>query len=176
MAPKNVVEYFLWIGMAKYTKASPSARKMLLFSFIIITITLSYAIIRIYIVLHIYWQVSETERIAELHWLIGQIVLEKINQCTSTEYHLHSQECSFKNPNVLLRMRMLLISRLHKQPHYMKFKQINILYLNLHKKQTFEFSKRNSYLNSCLKLFCEIDNVTSYFLISRKNFLEFSLI
>ena len=67
MAPKNVAEYFLWTGMAKYTKASPSAWKMLLFSFIIITITLSYAIIRTYIVLHIYWQVSETEGLTELH-------------------------------------------------------------------------------------------------------------
>ena len=45
----------------------------------IITIILSYAIIRIYIVLHIYLQVSETEGLAELHWVIGQSVLEKIN-------------------------------------------------------------------------------------------------
>ena len=43
----NVVEYFLCIGSVKYTRASPPARKMSLFSSIIITIVLSYAIIRI---------------------------------------------------------------------------------------------------------------------------------
>ena len=62
----NVVEYFLCIGMAKYTKTSPPARKMLFFS-IIITVILSYAITRNYIILHIYLQVSETELLAELH-------------------------------------------------------------------------------------------------------------
>ena len=56
----TVVEYLLCIGPAKYTKASPPARKMSLFSSIIITIILSYAIIRIYTILHIYLQVSET--------------------------------------------------------------------------------------------------------------------
>ena len=44
---KFIVEYFLCIGSAKYTRASPPARKMPLFSPIIITIILSYAIIRI---------------------------------------------------------------------------------------------------------------------------------
>ena len=43
----NVTEYCLCNGMAKYTRALPPARKMLLFSSIIITIILSYAIIRI---------------------------------------------------------------------------------------------------------------------------------
>ena len=43
----NVVEYFLCTGSVKYTRASPPARKMSLFSFIIITIILSYAMIRI---------------------------------------------------------------------------------------------------------------------------------
>ena len=62
----NVVEYCLCIGMVKYTKTSPLARKMLFFS-IIITIILSYVIIRIYIILHIYLQVYETELLAELH-------------------------------------------------------------------------------------------------------------
>ena len=56
----NIVEYFSCIGMTKYTKASPPAKKMSLVSFIIITIILSYAIARIYITLHIYLQVSET--------------------------------------------------------------------------------------------------------------------
>ena len=63
----NAVEYFLCIGMAKYTKAPPPARKMSLFSFIIIMIILSYAIIIIYIVLDIYLQISETEGLEELH-------------------------------------------------------------------------------------------------------------
>ena len=52
---------------------------MLLFSSIIIAIILSYAIIRIYIILHICFQVSETEGLAILDWVIGQSVLEKIN-------------------------------------------------------------------------------------------------
>ena len=50
----------MYIGTAKYTKVSPPARKML-FSSIIITIILSYRIIRIYAILHIYLQISETE-------------------------------------------------------------------------------------------------------------------
>ena len=65
MAPTNVVEYFLCISPAKYAKALPPARKML-FSAIMITITLSYAIIRIYTILHIYLQVPETEGLTEL--------------------------------------------------------------------------------------------------------------
>ena len=52
---------------------------MSLFSSIIITSILSYAIIGIYIILHIYLQVSETEGLAELHWAIEYSVLEKIN-------------------------------------------------------------------------------------------------
>ena len=69
----------LCIGTAKYIKASPPARKMPLFSSIIITIILPYEIIRIYIILDTYLQVSETEELAELHWVIGHSVLEKIN-------------------------------------------------------------------------------------------------
>ena len=66
---KNFVEYFLCIGTAKYTKASPPARKMLLFSSIIITIILSYDyfVLRIYIILHICLHISETEGLPELH-------------------------------------------------------------------------------------------------------------
>ena len=52
---------------------------MSLFSYIIITIILSYAIIKICIILRIYLQVFETERLAELHWVIGHSVLKKIN-------------------------------------------------------------------------------------------------
>ena len=74
---------------------------MSLFFSIKITIILFYAIIRIYIILHIYLQVSESEGLAELHWVIAQIVLEKINSIYSTVYYLRFQECSFKNPNVL---------------------------------------------------------------------------
>ena len=79
MAPNKCCETFFWIGATNYTKASPSARKMLLFSAMIITVILSCAIIKIYIILHIYLQVSETERLAELHWVIGQKVLDKTN-------------------------------------------------------------------------------------------------
>ena len=75
----NVVKYFLCIGPAKYTKASPLARKISLFSSIIITIILSYGIIRICTILHIYMHVSETKGPAELQWVIGQNILEKIN-------------------------------------------------------------------------------------------------
>ena len=61
MVPQtHVVEYFL------YTKASLPARKMSLFSSMITRVILSYTIIRIYIILHIYLQVSETEELAEL--------------------------------------------------------------------------------------------------------------
>ena len=99
----------LWnIGPAKYTKASPPARKMSLFSSIIIKIILSYAIFRIYTILHIYLQVSETQGLAELHWVIGPSVLEKINsiyfQGISLEFSrmfFQESECAFKNPNVL---------------------------------------------------------------------------
>ena len=52
---------------------------MSLFSSNIITIILSYAIIRIYIILRIYLQVSKTEELVELQWVIGQSVIEKIN-------------------------------------------------------------------------------------------------
>ena len=44
----NFVKYFLYIGLAKYTRASLPVRKMLLFSSIIITIILPYVIIIIY--------------------------------------------------------------------------------------------------------------------------------
>ena len=67
MAQKKFVEYFLCIVTAKYTKASPPARKMSLFSSIIIRIILSYVVIKIYIILHIYLQVFETDGLAELH-------------------------------------------------------------------------------------------------------------
>ena len=48
MAQTNVVEYFLCTGSAKYARASPPARKMSLFSSVIVTIIrIIYAIIRI---------------------------------------------------------------------------------------------------------------------------------
>ena len=67
MAQKKFVEYFLCIGTVKYTIASLPARKMPLFSSIIIRIILPYVVIRIYIILHIYLQVFETDGLAELH-------------------------------------------------------------------------------------------------------------
>ena len=75
---------------------------------IIITIILSYAIIRIYTILHIYLQVSETEGLAELRRVIGQSVLEKINSIyfqgishVFSKMLFQESECAFKNPNVL---------------------------------------------------------------------------
>ena len=66
--PKQMLwNTFVSIGPVKYTRASPPPRKMLLFSSIIITFILSYAITRIYTILQIYLQVSETEGLAELH-------------------------------------------------------------------------------------------------------------
>ena len=110
----NIVKYFLCIVTAKYAKTSLPARKISFFSSITITIILSYAIIRIYIILHIYFQVPLTEEPTELHSVIGQSVLEKINSINFTEYNLPFQECYSKNANVLLRIRMFLTSRLHK--------------------------------------------------------------
>ena len=109
MAPSKCCGiFFLCIGPAKYTKASPPARKISLFSSITITIILSYAIIRIYTILHIYLQVSETEGLAELHWVIGLSVLEKINSIyfqgkslVLSRMLFQKSECAFKNPNVL---------------------------------------------------------------------------
>ena len=83
---------------------------MLLFSSIIITIILFHAIITIYIVLHIYLHVSENEGLADLYWVIGQSFLEKINSIYFQGISLRFQKCSFKNPNVLLRIQMFLIS------------------------------------------------------------------
>ena len=71
MAPDKCCGIFLCIGPAKYTRASPPLRKMLLFSSTIITFILSYAIIRICTILHIYLQISKTEGPVELHWVIG---------------------------------------------------------------------------------------------------------
>ena len=67
---------------------------------------------------------------------------------------------------------MFLITRLHKKLYYMNFKQICIFIRISTKKQAFDFSKKNSYTNSLFKipLWLEIDNATSYFLISSKHF------
>ena len=73
---------------------------MSLFSSIIIAIILSYGIIRIETISDIYSQVSKTEGLAELQWVIGLSVAEKIksiykkkkDQYTSREYHLCFQE------------------------------------------------------------------------------------
>ena len=98
--------FFLYIGVAKYTTASPPARKISLFSSIIITIILSYAIITIYTILHIYLQVAEG--LAELHWVIGLRALEKINSIyfqgishVLSRMFFQESEYAFKNLNVL---------------------------------------------------------------------------
>ena len=99
---------FLYIGPVKYTKASPPAKKMSLFSSIINTIILSYAIIRIYTILYIYLQVSETEGLAELYLVIELSVLEKISSIYFQGISLvlsrmfsQESECAFKNMYVL---------------------------------------------------------------------------
>ena len=75
---------YVYFSLGYFVFTSLPGRKMSLFSSIITTIILSYVIIRIYIVLHIYMQVSETEVLAELHWVIGESILEKINSI----YHI----------------------------------------------------------------------------------------
>ena len=50
----------------QYARASVPAREISLFSSIIITNILFFAIIRIYTILHIYLQVSETEGLEEI--------------------------------------------------------------------------------------------------------------
>ena len=106
--PEKCCGIFLCIGPVKYTKASPPASKMSLFSSIIITIILFYATIRIYTILHIYLQVSETEGLAKLHWVIGLSVLEKVNSIyfqgvslLFSRMFFQESKCAFKNPNVL---------------------------------------------------------------------------
>ena len=110
-----LVDYFLCIGTAKYTKASPPARKMSLFSSIIITIILCYVIIRIYIILLTCLQVSKTEGLAELLWVIGQSVLEKVKFNKLPRFQ-----------KFLLRIRKFLIPRLHKlKAVYLNFDWFN---------------------------------------------------
>ena len=46
-------------------------------------------IIRIYSVISIYFQLSKTEQLAELHWVKGLIVLEKSNSiCLNMKFQL----------------------------------------------------------------------------------------
>ena len=109
MAPNKCCGiFFLCIDPASCTKASPPASKMSLFSSIIITTILSYAITRIYTILHIYLQVSQTEGLVELQWVIGLSVLEKINSIyfqrisfVLSRMFFQESECAFKNRNVL---------------------------------------------------------------------------
>ena len=78
------------------------------------------------------------------------------------------QECSFKNPNVLLRIwnhrgfiSNLITWNLSKSIFYIRIST---------KKQAFDFSKWNSYTNTCLKFLCDAKLITSLltFLISSK--------
>ena len=66
MAPNKCCGIFFVPCSGQYTRASVPAREMSLFSSIIITNILFYAIIRIYKILHIYLQVSETEGLEEI--------------------------------------------------------------------------------------------------------------
>ena len=63
---------------------------------------------RICTILHVYWQVSETERLAELYWVIGLSVLEKINSIyfqgislAISRMFFQESKYTFENPNVL---------------------------------------------------------------------------
>ena len=132
--------HFLCIGTAKYTKASPPARKMSLFSSIIITIILCYVIIRIYIILLTCLQVSKTEGLAELFWVIGQSVLEKIKFNKLPRFQ-----------KFLLRIRKFLISRLHK----LKAVYLNFDWFNDSRTRGFELLTRGFEL--------ELLNFNSYF-------------
>ena len=72
--PKQMLWNIFSPSPAKYTRASEH-----LFSSVIITVILSCAIIRIYTILDIYLQVSKTEGLAELHWVIKLGVLIREN-------------------------------------------------------------------------------------------------
>ena len=88
--------------MAKYTKESTPAKKMLLFSSITLAIISSYAIIRIYIVLHIYLQVSETALQVSVRTALSDWTeCIKENQFNILPWNI---TCVFKN--VLLRIPM----------------------------------------------------------------------
>ena len=99
MAPNKYCGIFFCAMVWSNTVSLP-ARKMSLFSSIIITIILSYAITWIYI--------SEIELLVEMHWTITQSVLRE-NQFNIFS---HNITCVFKN--VILRIRMFLMVRLHK--------------------------------------------------------------
>ena len=110
----------------------------------------------IYTNLHIYLQVSKTEGLAELHWVIGLSVLEKINSIcfqgislVLSRMFFQEPECAFKNPNVL-NIEASYVTSLHEIQANLYF----IIYIST-KKQAFDFFKRNSYRNACLKLLCD---------------------
>ena len=63
---------------------------------------------KIYTILHIYLQVSQSEGLAELCRVIGRNVLENINSIYFQEISLvllrmffQESDCAFKNPNVV---------------------------------------------------------------------------
>ena len=75
---KYVLEYFLCIGLAKYTRALPPARKMLLFPSVIITIIYPMRELEFRNFRYLLAGLS-TEALAELYWVITLGVFEKIN-------------------------------------------------------------------------------------------------
>ena len=76
-------------------------------------------IINVYTILDIYLQVSITEGLAKLHWVIWLSVLEKINLIYFQGISLlvSRMRRPSKNSN---KFRMFLIPRLHKWRHYTK--------------------------------------------------------
>ena len=75
---KYVSEHFLCIGLAKYTRALPPARKMLLFPSVIITIIYPMRELEFRNFRYLLAGLS-TEALAELYWVITLGVFEKIN-------------------------------------------------------------------------------------------------
>ena len=137
------------------------ARKMSLFSSIITTIILSYGIIRIYTILHIYLQVSETKGLEEMHWVIALSVLEKIKSIyfqgislVLSRIFFQETECAFKNPRGFI--SNLIIWNLSKSLFYIQIST---------KKQAFDFFKRNSYTNAFWKFLCNAKLITSLIII-----------
>ena len=131
---------------------------MLLCFSIVITIILSHAIIRICTILHIYLQVSETEGMTELHWVIGLNVLEKINSIyhqgislVLSRMFFQERECAFNGRN-LLNIKTLWVTT-QKTRYLTSF--------------NYEFSfKKKSYKNACLKFLSDTKLITSLLIFS----------
>ena len=68
--PRKMLRNILWLLVWLSTLELHRQQGKCQFSSIIITIIVSYAIIRIYTIWYFYFQVSKIEGLAELHWVI----------------------------------------------------------------------------------------------------------